>query len=185
MVQLTSRQVIQYWCSPYAWMSHIFCSCIGVCWIFYIFLSCFLILILLNIHTFLWGRYFLKKYSFLCYNVLILSPVLWSDFDWWISSLSLSVLGNSERHGGEGDDPKHNYLNFKVKISHLFITPQTTVFFFLLSVWIFFSCLHSMGVFRKKRDKNGHLLGFVPHTYFILFDLFMNICTLFRSTLLY
>ena len=35
----------------------------------------------------------------------------------------------------------------------------------------------AIGVFRKKRDKNGHLLGFVPHTYFFLFDTFTNICT--------
>ena len=32
------------------------------------------------------------------------------------------------------------------------------------------------GVFRKKRDKNGHLFGFVPHTYFFLFEPFTNIC---------
>ena len=37
----------------------------------------------------------------------------------------------------------------------------------------------------KKHDKNGHLLGFVPHTCFSLFDLFINIFILFRSTLLY
>ena len=26
------------------------------------------------------------------------------------------------------------------------------------------------GMFRKKCDKNGHLLGFVPHTYIFLFE---------------
>ena len=36
----------------------------------------------------------------------------------------------------------------------------------------------------KNPDKNGHLLGLVPHTSFCLFDPFMNICTSFRSTLL-
>ena len=28
------------------------------------------------------------------------------------------------------------------------------------------------GVFRKKGDKNGHLFGFVPNTYFCLLDHF-------------
>ena len=41
------------------------------------------------------------------------------------------------------------------------------------------------GVFCQKRDKNQHLLGFVPHMYFCLFDPFTNICTLFRNTVLY
>ena len=43
----------------------------------------------------------------------------------------------------------------------------------------------SARVLRKKRDKNGHLLGFVPHKYFFLFDPLANICTSFRNTLLY
>ena len=38
---------------------------------------------------------------------------------------------------------------------------------------------------RKKSDKNGHLLGFVPHPHFCLFDPFTNICTSFRNTLLF
>ena len=29
----------------------------------------------------------------------------------------------------------------------------------------------------KKRDKNGHLFGFVPHKYFCLFDPFTNMFT--------
>ena len=40
-------------------------------------------------------------------------------------------------------------------------------------------------VFCKKHNKNGHLLEFVTQTYFCLFGLSINICTLFRSTLLY
>ena len=36
-----------------------------------------------------------------------------------------------------------------------------------------------------KYDKNEHLLGFVPHMYFCLFDLFTNICNSFRNTLMY
>ena len=32
----------------------------------------------------------------------------------------------------------------------------------------------------KKHDNNGHLLGFVPHVYFCLFDPFSIICTSFR-----
>ena len=48
---------------------------------------------------------------------------------------------------------------------------------------------HLMGVtqdvFRKKCDKNRHLLGFIPHTYFFLFGLFINICTYFIRTLLH
>ena len=35
----------------------------------------------------------------------------------------------------------------------------------------------TLGVFREKRDKYGHLLGFVGHTQFRLFDPFANICT--------
>ena len=42
-----------------------------------------------------------------------------------------------------------------------------------------------MDVFREKCDKDGHSLGFVPHTYFSLFDLFINICTSFGITLIY
>ena len=38
---------------------------------------------------------------------------------------------------------------------------------------------------QRKRDKNGHLLGFAPHKYYSIFDPFINICTLFKSTLLY
>ena len=38
---------------------------------------------------------------------------------------------------------------------------------------------------RNNHEKNGHLLGFIPHTYFCLFDPFTNICTLFRNNLLY
>ena len=37
----------------------------------------------------------------------------------------------------------------------------------------------------KKRDKKGHLLGFIPQTYFCLFALFINICTSFRNNFLY
>ena len=56
-----------------------------------------------------------------------------------------------------------------------FIWPQS-----LLHAW-----LPSVGVFcEKKSDTNGHLLGFVPHTYFFLFDPFTNIFTLFRNILL-
>ena len=32
-------------------------------------------------------------------------------------------------------------------------------------------------VLREKHDKNGHLLRFVPHTYFRLSNPFTNICT--------
>ena len=37
----------------------------------------------------------------------------------------------------------------------------------------------------EKCDKNEHLLGFIPQTYFFLFVLFINICTFFRINLLY
>ena len=37
----------------------------------------------------------------------------------------------------------------------------------------------------KLCDKNGQFLGFIPHTSFSIFDLFMNICTLLRNTLIY
>ena len=37
----------------------------------------------------------------------------------------------------------------------------------------------------KKRDKNGHLFGFVPQTHFCLFGPLITICTSFRNTLLY
>ena len=40
------------------------------------------------------------------------------------------------------------------------------------------------GVFRKRRDQKGNLLGFVRHKYFCLFDPFTNICTLFINTIL-
>ena len=43
-----------------------------------------------------------------------------------------------------------------------------------------------IGVFRKiKCDKNRHLLGFIPHTYFCIFDSFTNIFTSFRNTVIY
>ena len=42
-----------------------------------------------------------------------------------------------------------------------------------------------LAYFTEKRDKYGHLLGFVPHTYDCLFDPFTNICTSFRNNLLY
>ena len=53
-----------------------------------------------------------------------------------------------------------------------------------LSTSHFFSCGVILDVLCKKRDKNGILLGYVPHTYISIFDLLINIFTLFRSTLL-
>ena len=47
--------------------------------------------------------------------------------------------------------------------------------------WITLAVMPSRGVFCKKRDKNRNLLGFVPHTYFYLFDPFTNICTSYRK----
>ena len=74
----------------------------------------------------------LKIYACSCYDVWIFHQshevILMSQdlhFHFW-------VLGHSERYGGGG--LKHNSLNFKVKFSNLFATPQTTVFFFPLYV---------------------------------------------------
>ena len=42
--------------------------------------------------------------------------------------------------------------------------------------------IYSRLITREKHDKNGHLLGFLPH---ILFKPFTNICTSFVNILLY
>ena len=61
-------------------------------------------------------------------------------------------------------------------------TPNQYIYIVLVGLQLNFSFNKEVNigfVTRKNRDKNGHLLGFVRHTYY-----FTNICTSFRNTII-
>ena len=79
----------------------------------------------------------LKKDYCSCSNILTSLSFPWSWFYGLVPSLPFMVLGNTERHEGGGDWMAQNMVIqiLKSKWSHFFSTPQTSVFFFLLSLF--------------------------------------------------
>ena len=82
-----------------------------------------------------------------------------------------------ESNSASDENLYYNYL-----VLHTYIC--TCAYFHIIGIGIFSENI-TYTCSKKMCDKNGQFWGFVPHIYFCLFELFMNICTFCINTLLY